>query len=488
MLAENKILDNIRNLCIYGVGMYGRELLATLKAFGYTPKIVMDSSSQKIGSVIDGFLVHSIEDIDETEEDIFLCICIANKEQQIIVQNKFYAKFSKNRVRVIPYFTLITVLYDSLDISYWNLKTDIPRGKKRNAFFVCREGWRLGGIEEWTKEICRKFKEKNEYTPYILCKHGDYIFPKEIADNVLQIDITDELFLPQNVKKIANCIAPFLPVTIITNQTDDVLVAAKILKSVYGRDVQLISGIRLYTEEIIDRYFYLENGIGFFTCVSSDIVKKLIGRGISPERVKLMICPLECDSQLVHDYTMNSSKPIRIGYAGRLVVAQKRIDLFPKFLDELEKRKINYCFDIAGEGCDVALLTEYIQNNRLTDRVKLLGRVDKQQIREFWQNHDICINLADSEGRSRSIVEAMADGTVPVVTATSGVNDDIVDGVNGFIVPIGDYATMAERIVYLSENRELLPTMGRKAHDEVYKKSSMDDHYRFWKDIIENHI
>ena len=95
-----------------------------------------------------------------------------------------------------------------------------------------------------------------------------------------------------------------------------------------------------------------------------------------------------------------------------------------------------------------------------------------------------CVNIADYEGRSISITEAMGSGAVPIVTATSGVKEDIRQGKNGYIVPIGSYCDIAKHIEYFFLNREMLCTMGRLAHDAVLPKSYMKKHIDFWKEIL----
>ena len=87
--------------------------------------------------------------------------------------------------------------------------------------------------------------------------------------------------------------------------------------------------------------------------------------------------------------------------------------------------------------------------------------------------------------RSISILEAMGNGAVPVVTATSGVREDIREGVNGYIIPLRDYEIMVERIEELSHHRERLPGMGELAHSAVYPKSLMGTHLKFWEEILD---
>ena len=117
-----------------------------------------------------------------------------------------------------------------------------------------------------------------------------------------------------------------------------------------------------------------------------------------------------------------------------------------------------------------------------------MGMLKRSEIPAFWKRQDICVNISDYEGRSHSIIEAMGSGAVPVVTATSGVREDITDDVNGYIVPIGNYELMAERIEYLEQHRERLSSMGKLAHDVVYPKSRIETHLAFWEDILSKDI
>ena len=71
------------------------------------------------------------------------------------------------------------------------------------------------------------------------------------------------------------------------------------------------------------------------------------------------------------------------------------------------------------------------------------------------------------------------------MTATSGVQEDIREDENGYIIPLKDYKTMAERIEVLSLHRERLSGMGKLAHNIVYPKSLMETHLKFWEKILD---
>lgn len=57
-----------------------------------------------------------------------------------------------------------------------------------------------------------------------------------------------------------------------------------------------------------------------------------------------------------------------------------------------------------------------------------------------------------------------------VATDTVGAQEIIIDGQSGYIVPIGDYQRLAERIIYLLQNPQLTQKMGQQAHQLVKER------------------
>ena len=198
-----------------------------------------------------------------------------------------------------------------------------------------------------------------------------------------------------------------------------------------------------------------------------------------------MTCPVKCIESYKRTYSITNESPLRIGYAGRIESAQKRLDCLMMMLEKLEHLHTNYQLEIAGKGSYLETLTGEIKEHSLDKKINLIGEIKKTEIADFWAKQDICINLSDFEGRSISIMEAMINGAVPVVTDTSGIREDIEDGINGYIVPIGDYTAMAMKIDYLANHRELLKIYGEKSHEIMKQKGSIDSHMRFWRNVLQ---
>jgi colanic acid/amylovoran biosynthesis glycosyltransferase len=57
------------------------------------------------------------------------------------------------------------------------------------------------------------------------------------------------------------------------------------------------------------------------------------------------------------------------------------------------------------------------------------------------------------------VTQALACGLPVVTTRHSGLPEQVLDGLNGFVVEEGDWQALGDRLVYLSEHTELLPAM-----------------------------
>lgn len=116
---------------------------------------------------------------------------------------------------------------------------------------------------------------------------------------------------------------------------------------------------------------------------------------------------------------------------------------------------------LAGEGSREKFLRKTSVKLKLEQFIRFLGfRTD---IPDLLQLADVVLLTSFREGLPRAVLEAMAAGRPVVATDTRGTRDLVVDGVTGFLVPCGDSAAAAEKIIELFDDTGLAETMGTQA-------------------------
>jgi glycosyltransferase involved in cell wall biosynthesis len=106
---------------------------------------------------------------------------------------------------------------------------------------------------------------------------------------------------------------------------------------------------------------------------------------------------------------------------------------------------------------------------------------DRLAVAKHYQAADIYVHAARAEVWGLSISEAMACGLPVVASNVGGIPDQVADGSNGFLVPVGDAMQMAERIQRLIDDAPLRVTIGRRAHDRAQSEFGLE---RMTKDYL----
>lgn len=109
---------------------------------------------------------------------------------------------------------------------------------------------------------------------------------------------------------------------------------------------------------------------------------------------------------------------------------------------------------LGGYDSSIGALTkediEYYLNNNI---VSIPGETNN--VIPFYQDH-MCFVLPSyyREGLPRTILESLSIGRPVITTDWTGCRDAIEDGVNGFLVPIKDSETLAEKMIWMIEHHK----------------------------------
>lgn len=107
-------------------------------------------------------------------------------------------------------------------------------------------------------------------------------------------------------------------------------------------------------------------------------------------------------------------------------------------------------------------LRKCVEKNGLTRKILFTGWRD--DIKEMMSVFDIMVFPSSTfpEGFPLTCIEAMALGKPVIATNIPGPSEIVLDGATGYIVPPSNPEMLAERILNLVNNRELLTSMGKQ--------------------------
>lgn len=121
----------------------------------------------------------------------------------------------------------------------------------------------------------------------------------------------------------------------------------------------------------------------------------------------------------------------------------------------------------------------------LDSTVRMLGF--ERDIGAVYRAADIFAISSREEGLCSSILDAMYFNLPIVATKAGGIPELVCDGLNGFIVPVDNYAMFADRLNTLAENEEMRKKMGRRSAPILERNSiqeTVSKTYSVYQDVI----
>lgn len=484
MYSDKKIL-------IFGASKSGERAYEILKNFNFKIVFFIDNNDIKFETFFCGIKVKSPSILSEINIDEYLIViasmfydeissqlnsCGLVKEKNYIEINKLMKYMLKANMSEITKRLKNTLEPSLTEMSYEKMQL---KDSCCNILITLPRGLILGGIENWSITVNRGIKNLNKSSYLVNLKpsitseiKNAYTNNKIINLNFDKIDYFDALI------NACNELAKYLPCTIINNDSFEILQISYILKEMYTDQVRIISVLH---GDIFMTYYQnamYSKIISKFVCVSQEIESSLI-KCLSERKndISSRTSPVELNNiKKVYSY---EKEPIKIGFAGRLVKEQKRCDYLLKLIEKLELKKVNYEIHIAGVGPYYSIISEFIIKQNLKHKVKLYGLIPHYKMNDFWSKLDIYLNLSDYEGTSISMLEAMGNGVIPIVTNVSGVDLFVKNEINGFVINKRDIETAEKIISYVYGNKNLLHIYGAINKEIIRQQCSVNNYVKY---------
>lgn len=110
------------------------------------------------------------------------------------------------------------------------------------------------------------------------------------------------------------------------------------------------------------------------------------------------------------------------------------------------------------------------------------GKVDS--VSEYYKKMSVFCLTSKEEPFARVLIEAMGAALPVIAFDTGGVKELVDDGINGYVIPQGNFKLYEEKLNFLMENKEIRISMGINGQKKVLDNFKLKDYQNRIKNII----
>ena len=186
--------------------------------------------------------------------------------------------------------------------------------------------------------------------------------------------------------------------------------------------------------------------------VSQAAAEHAVALGADPEHVSVALNGVDRKRFTRRDHGPRTTQ-LRVALVGRLI-ANKGHRLALEAIADARRRGRDVTLTIIGDGPLEPEARRQVAELGLGTSVHFVGRVT--DVAERLAHVDVLLRPSYTEGLPLAVLEALAAGVPVICTDVPGNAEAVRDGIDGFVVPIGDVIALADAMVRVADDRELL--------------------------------
>lgn len=196
---------------------------------------------------------------------------------------------------------------------------------------------------------------------------------------------------------------------------------------------------------------------------STNEIAKYIKSNFGVHQNKIVIRPNFIDTNL---FSPNNKlkKNSKILYVGRLS-EEKNIKLLLESISGTP-----YSVDLIGDGPEKDKLIKL--SKKLDVKANFLGRFPNNELASIYNQYPVYVLCSKYEGNPKSLLEAMSCGLIVIGTDVIGINNIIISGKNGFLVPESSNH-LRNQINEVMINIDKYNALGLSAREQIIQKNSL---------------
>ena len=220
-------------------------------------------------------------------------------------------------------------------------------------------------------------------------------------------------------------------------------------------------------------------------CVSNalvDLVTECLPELAEANRIKIIPYPVDGLPEMPTREPL-ASRPVVIGWVGRMQEEQKRVERLPALLKAFDEAQIDYRFELLGDGPREAWLRQQLPSERSVFRGRQTGD-DYYSVLSGW---DFITSVSDYEGLPISMLEAFSAGVLPLCPAIGCGGDEYAGKLGAdFVWNAFDYGQAAEQLKSHLAKPESALGQARQAARELTTQHSEAEYFRIFDEFVEH--
>ncbi|KPJ56683.1 hypothetical protein AMJ49_04210 [Parcubacteria bacterium DG_74_2] len=173
------------------------------------------------------------------------------------------------------------------------------------------------------------------------------------------------------------------------------------------------------------------------------------------------------------------------GMVGRLVYPKNPL-VFLEAAKIVSRSYQRVKFILIGGGPLFKKCKSFIRNNKLEDKIFILGEKTPKETREILSSFDVFVLTSEFEGSPITMIEAMFAGLPIIATDIEGVRELVVDGQNGFLVNQNAEKDLVKKMIYFIKNPMEIKKMGKEGQRVVKKQFSLKQMIQSYERLYNN--
>ena len=185
--------------------------------------------------------------------------------------------------------------------------------------------------------------------------------------------------------------------------------------------------------------------------------------GVEDDRAIILRNPVPMPATLP---TRPAAPPLRLLYLGMLSEPKGAFDLIDAIASMPEEDRSGLRLIMAGHG-EIDRARSIVAAQKLEQVIEIRGWIGPVERDALFRDVHGLVLPSHFEGMPMALLEAMSFGLAVIATPVGAIPDVVVDGRNGFLVPVADQAALAASIKRLLDDATLCQDLGKTARESV---------------------